>query len=145
MPHASMQADRGAPDFGLSIPPTQVKTGKKNIFGRVFNDEAGASPNWLFVGSTNKTKTKRAIVKVACIPVGKTAAVRYPKCMADLTAAFARTLLGIEKLVEDCGLTGTVAAGVYPPPPMCNKSQPLAGSCRCGAKSVGGAGECSHP
>lgn len=34
-----------------------VSHGKKKLFGTYFNDEAGASPQWLFVTPTNKTRT----------------------------------------------------------------------------------------
>lgn len=54
-----------------SIWLVQISNGKKHLFNRTFSDEAGASPNWLFVAPTNRTKNKKAIVKVACIPVGK--------------------------------------------------------------------------
>ncbi len=49
----------------------QAAHGTKFIFNRTFSDEAGASPNWLFKVNTSETPSGKAIVKVACIPVGK--------------------------------------------------------------------------
>ena len=52
---------------GLLAPapaPLQQAHGKKFLFGREFEDEAGASPNWLFVAPTELTESKRAVVKV---------------------------------------------------------------------------------
>jgi len=96
---------------------TLVKSGFKDIFGRKFVDEGGASPNWLFLAPTSRTHSGRAIVKVSCIPVAKlhdrkagepghTAA--KPRCFADHSANFARLLLAIEQVAEDCGLDDIV-------------------------------------
>jgi len=82
-----------------------VSSGKKQIFNRSFADEGGASPNWLFVAPTNRTRSKKAIVKVACIPVGKNPVQAHPKCHADQTVQFAKIYLALEKLAEDCELT----------------------------------------
>eukprot|EP00195_Chlamydomonas_chlamydogama_P015552 CAMPEP_0202899652 /NCGR_PEP_ID=MMETSP1392-20130828/7827_1 /ASSEMBLY_ACC=CAM_ASM_000868 /TAXON_ID=225041 /ORGANISM="Chlamydomonas chlamydogama, Strain SAG 11-48b" /LENGTH=462 /DNA_ID=CAMNT_0049585895 /DNA_START=182 /DNA_END=1570 /DNA_ORIENTATION=- len=81
-----------------------VSSGKKRIFGREFNDEGGASPNWLFLAPTSRTHSGKAIVKVACIPVSKHNSKVHPKCMAEPASRFAKLYLAIEMLAEDCGL-----------------------------------------
>lgn len=68
----------------------------------------GASPSWLFVAPTDKTPNRKAIVKVACIPVGKHARNKFAQCHPDLALKYAKIYLGIEKLAEECGLTGKV-------------------------------------
>lgn len=85
-----------------------VSAGQKKLFGSWFKDEAGASPSWLFVAPTDKTRNKKAIVKVACIPVGKHANNKHPECHADMAVKYAKVYLAIEKLAEDCGLTDIV-------------------------------------
>ena len=84
----------------------QVSAGQKKLFGSWFKDEAGASPSWLFVAPTDKTRNKKAIVKIACIPVGKHADNKHPVCHAEIAVKYAKIYLAIEKLAEDCGLTG---------------------------------------
>lgn len=93
------------------FPGEQVSHGQKKLFGSWFRDEAGASPSWLFVAPTDKTRKRKAIVKVACIPVGKHAANRHPVCHADIAAKYAKIYLAIEKLAEECGLTGAWVHG----------------------------------
>ncbi|KAJ9505716.1 hypothetical protein QJQ45_021475 [Haematococcus lacustris] len=85
-----------------------ARSGSKYIFNRTFHDEAGASNNWLFTAATNLTASGRAIVKVACIPVGKIPVQAHPQCLAKLTVKFAKIYLALEKLVEECDLTDII-------------------------------------
>ncbi|GFH21239.1 uncharacterized protein HaLaN_18500 [Haematococcus lacustris] len=85
-----------------------ARSGSKYIFNRTFHDEAGASNNWLFTAATNLTASGRAIVKVACIPVGKIPVQAHPQCLAELTVKFAKIYLALEKLVEECDLTDII-------------------------------------
>ncbi|GIL79952.1 hypothetical protein Vretimale_12814 [Volvox reticuliferus] len=82
--------------------------GQKKLFNTWFRDEVGASPSWLFVAPTDKTPNKKAIVKVACIPVGKHARNKFAQCLPDLALKYAKVYLAIEKLAEECGLTDIV-------------------------------------
>lgn len=88
--------------------PLQGTSGQKKLFNTWFRDEVGASPSWLFVAPTDKTPNGKAIVKVACIPVGKHARHKFATCYPDLALKYAKVYLAIEKLAEDCGLTGEV-------------------------------------
>lgn len=89
----------------------QGSSGQKKLFNTWFRDEVGASPSWLFVAPTDKTPNRKAIVKVACIPVGKHARHKFAQCHADLALKYAKIYLAIEKLAENCGLTGAWASG----------------------------------
>ncbi len=84
----------------------QTSVGQKKLFGTWFKDEQGASPSWLFVAPTDKIPNKKAIVKVACIPVGKHVRNKFAACHPELALKYAKIYLAIEKLAEDCGLTG---------------------------------------
>nr|BAF46293.1 hypothetical protein [Chlamydomonas reinhardtii] len=83
-------------------------SGQKKLFNTWFRDEVGASPSWLFVAPTDKTPNRKAIVKVACIPVGKHARHKFAQCHADLALKYAKIYLAIEKLAENCGLTDII-------------------------------------
>jgi hypothetical protein len=62
------------------------------------------------VAPTSKTKSGKAIVKLACVPVTKpTHNVQIrPQCHSDKTLRFAQIYLAIELIAEDCGLTDVI-------------------------------------
>lgn len=102
------------------------------MFTTWFRDEAGASPSWLFVAPTDKTRSRKAIVKVACIPVGKHAAQKHHTCMPEVAAKYAKIYLAIEKVVEDCGLTGAAVRRRGGPVELLHGAWSMAhGACGC--------------
>ncbi|MEW5307325.1 MAG: hypothetical protein WDW36_009731 [Sanguina aurantia] len=85
-----------------------ARSGSKQLFNTTFRDETGASPSWLFVTPTDKTPNGKAVIKVACIPVGKTASEKFPRCQAELAAEDARVYYAVERIAEECGLMDVI-------------------------------------
>lgn len=49
-------------------------------------------------------RRRMALVRMPCIPVGRSAQEKYPKCDPERAAAGARLALGFRQLATDCGL-----------------------------------------
>lgn len=62
-------------------------------------------------------------LQVACIPVGKTASEKFPRCQAELAAEDARVNHAVERIAEECGLMGERSwVGFSTPPGRCRQS-----------------------
>lgn len=70
---------------------------------RTFTNEKGATSGWLFMASTNRTESKKAVLKVYCMPLPKKPGARVPSCAPETILKNMKLLLGLEKVAEDCG------------------------------------------